>query len=122
MKDGIPVDSWVLRMMDTSKGSAKKNVNELLGEAERTDFRSKEKYIHQYGRRGREKLKRNEMQGKDQLTSLFTLEVDKTILQQTEMQAAITARLDDTQDADREDSGCCRVASISPIRGMNKKP
>lgn len=36
-----------------------------------------------------------------QLTSLFTSEVDKTNLQQTEMQTTDTVRLGHIQDADR---------------------
>lgn len=46
MKDVMPVDSWVLCMMATSKGSTKKNVNELVGEWEWKDFRIKKKYIY----------------------------------------------------------------------------
>lgn len=38
---------------------------------------------------------------KAQLTSLFTLEVDKTNLQQTEMQTTDIVRLGHIQDADR---------------------
>lgn len=47
------------------------NVNELLGEWEWKDFRTKKKYIYYYERRGKEKLKRNEVWGKERLTPFF---------------------------------------------------
>lgn len=95
MKDVTPVNSWGLCMMDTSKGSTKKNVSELVGEWEWKDFRIKKKHIYYYERRGGGKLERNEVWGKERLfDSLFSLEVDKAILQQTELQATDTTRLD----------------------------
>lgn len=54
------------------------------------------------------------------MTGLYTLEVGKTNLQQTEMEATDTARLDHIQDADR--FRFWRVANIPPITGMDEKP
>lgn len=119
IQHAMPVGLWVLCMMDTSKGSTKNSVSELLGEWEWKDFRIKKKYIfYYYERRRTEKLKRDE-EKKDYL-SYFSL-YKWTKSPATNWTAGNRYHQTGSYSGyQRQELGCWITASIIPITGKSQ--